>query len=189
MTGKQADPDYQRQVKELQKQIGLQTKTLVKQISAWREFIFLASSYSHPVTRGTKDADIVLSKQHSSEFAFSHNPKTHPNTFVLFAQHSNYSWLTRIGIKCFILDKDGIILVIDNTDSYGIYISGKSVKITVSPSVYEKLRKAKLSCTQVCIGSISHKYNASSDTTNWGINDLHDQYYPIVSSFAEAKNL
>ena len=189
MSKKQVDEDYQRQVKLIQNQVGLKTKVLVKRIAAWREFIYRASSYAHPVTRGLNDADIVLTKQQSSEFAISYNPKTYPETFILFAQHSNYGWLKDIGIKCFILEDDGIIAVVDEMNVYGVYISGKSFKITVAPSVIEKLQKARLACNQVCIGSISHKYNSTKDQVDWFINDISSVYFPVVSSFAEAKNL
>lgn len=186
---KAQDEEFQRQIKEIQQQIGLQTKLIVKQITAWRNFIYWASSYPQSVIRGLNDADIVLNKQQSSEFAFSYNPKVYPETFILLAQQSNYAWLSNIGVKCFILENDGVIVVVSSTDSYGVYISGKSFKITVSPSVYEKLRKAKLNCKQVCIGSISHKYDPSRDKLDWSINKISSTYFPVVSSFAEAKNL
>lgn len=189
MSKKQVDEDYQRYVKELQLQIGFKTKIIVKQLAAWRNFMYWASSYPHPVSRGTNDADIVLNRQQSSEFAISYNPKKYPETLILFAQQSNYDWLNDIGIKCFILDEDGLIAVVSALDAYGVYISGKSFKITVSPSLYEKLQKAKEIGKQVCIGSISHKYNPIKDEVNWSITGLSETYFPIVSNLTEAKNL
>ena len=186
---KQIDEDLTRRLNEMRDQISEKTKELVKKVDAWRYFIHWASSYAEPVVPGIGDADILLNKQQCSEFAFSYNPKIYPETFILFAQPSNYDWLKSIGIKCFILERDGVVVVIDEVDTYGIYIASKSFKITISENMMEKMQQAKQNAKFARIASINYKYNINSDRTDWSIDELAPYAFPIVDNFLASKRL
>lgn len=186
---KQIDEDLTRKLNEMRDQISEKTKELVLRVDAWRYFIHWASSYAEQVIPGVGDADIVLNKQQSSEFAFNYNHNIYPETFFLFAQKPNYEWLKNIGIKCFILEKDGIIVVIDEVESYGIYIASKSFKILVSENMMAKMIKAKANCKSARIASMDYVYKSSGDLLTWNIAELSQMPYPVVPDFLSSKRL
>lgn len=169
---KQADPQLQEKLRQMREKVAETSKIIVKRTEAWRYFINWASSYPAPITPASGDADILLNIQQSSEFAFNHDMENHHETFVLFAQQANYDWLSNIGIKCLILEDDGIIVMLDEVDIYGVYIGSKSFKITVAEHMLSKMQNAKKLCKNAQIACIKHQYDPKLDTVNWSIEEI-----------------
>lgn len=189
MAKKEIDEELAQQLAEIEDNIASESKLLVKRVAAWRYFIHWASSYKNGIEPGKGEADVNLSKQQGSEFAFSYNPKIYPETLILFAQPSLYECLKYIGLKCITIYEDGIVLTISDMEVYDFYIAGMSIKIPSSIALSSKLAQARKYCNQVHIACIDSEYNPSSDKLIWNISELSQATYPIVKDSTEAKLL
>lgn len=189
MASKKMDEEEFLKLKEIEDEIAASCKTAIKAVEAWRYFVLWISSFSNSVQPGKGDANHYLSPQQSSEFAFSYDPTENPDIFVLLAQNKIYECFCDIGIKCAIVEDDGVVIVFRDLDINGFFISGFSLKIQCALALTEKLKKMKKYAKEFQVGRISGAYNPVSDNIGWRITDVHDVNFPVATNLFEAKYL
>lgn len=187
MANKKFDEEEFLKLKEIEEDIASECKQTVKAVAAWRYLVLWLSSFANGVIPGKGDANHYLSAQQSSEFAFSYDPDENPDVFVLLAQNKLYDCLCNIGIKCAIVEEDGVVLVIRDLDINGYFISGFSIKIMCSLALSDKLLKLKRNCTEFQIGLIAGKYNPIVNKISWNVTSILDVNFPVVKDLKESK--
>lgn len=183
------DEAFQLRIHEIEGQIAKDTKGLVKQLAAWKYFLHWASSYSPAPTPGHTNADIHLTVPQSAEFAFNHSTTSNPDSFVLFAQDSNYDWLTHIGVKCIAIEPDGVVVFIGSLDSSDLYVSGLSFKIFASKILMSRLLAAQANSMECYFGKMKSKYNPDKNLIEWELECISDYSVPVVADSMQARQL
>ena len=187
MAKKNYDDEDFLKLKQIEEDIAKSAKLTIKSINAWRYFILWCSSFKDGLIPGKGDANHYLNAQQSAEFAFSYDPDQNSSVFVLLAQNKIYECLCDIGIKCAIVESDGIVLVLKNLDINGLFISGVSIKIQCSIALGEKLNRIKKNCSEFQLGEIVGKYDTTQDSIGWSVKNIFDANFPIVNDLAGAK--
>lgn len=186
---KQIDEDEFLKLKEIEDEIARECKQTVKAVAAWRYLVLWLSSFSNGVLPGKGDANHYLSAQQSSEFAFTYDPEENPDVLVILAQNKIFECFCDIGIKCAIIEPDGIVIVIKDLDINGFFISGFSVKIQCSLALSDKLLRISKHAKEFQIGKIEGKYNSLLDKISWKVTDIFDVNFPIAPDLKAAKFL
>lgn len=183
-----SDDDFLK-LQEIEEEIARECKAHVKAVEAWRSLILWISSFKNGIEPGRGDANHYLSPQQSAEFAFSFDSEANPDVFILLAQNKLYESLCDIGIKCAIIEDDGIVIFVNNLDANGYFISGFSFKIQCSLALSGRLRNIKKHCKFFQLAQIESKYNAETNKTNWHVSDVFPKSYKLVANPLEAKQV
>lgn len=183
------DEELGKKIEELQTVCAFDAKHIAHILDAWRRFLSWASSFDVKATPGQAGADIKLTNEQSSEFAIGYYPNLYPETLVVFAQDSHFKWLENIGLQCFLIEEDGITFFIKTLDKCDCYIAGKSIKITTSVTIKNKLSAATNNCKFVQLARISGKYDNVADSLKWKIIQLGQETYPVIKSTLEIPTL
>lgn len=189
MAKKQVDEEEFLKLKEIEDEIARECKQTVKAVAAWRYLVLWLSSFPNGVLPGKGDANHYLSAQQSSEFAFSFDANENPDVIVLLAQNKIYECLCDIGIKCAIVESDGIVIVIKDLDINGFFISGFSIKIQCSLALSDRLSKIARHAREFQIGKIEGKYNSILDKISWKVTEIYDVNLPLAKDLKGAKYL
>lgn len=169
---------------EAKAEIAQQTKVIVQRLNAWFYFTNWCSSYTEKLKSSDGTADIVLSNQHSSEFAFAYSADE-PEHFVLLAQEFNYRWLSKIDIRAIQIVKDGVVVYVKSLDDAGLYISELSFKICASAHQHSKLLLASNFAKHAQIGNMAHIFNEDTGQLTWKLLHLQMLSIPVISNPTE----
>lgn len=132
--------------------------------------------------KGSLSANLQLSSEKSSTFAFFHKPLSleYRDTFFILLQPPMYEALTKIGINQVILEKDGFTISISEFRKYELLISSFSFKVMVASNLHSDLEKACLTCDKVQFGMI--EYNSNKFESGWALSKTDPFVYPLTSS-------
>lgn len=173
------DDEQLLKIREIEEIVATESKYKVKAINAWRFLILWLSSFKDDLLPGKGDANFYLTKQQSSEFAYSYNPDLYPDIFVLLAQGQMYECLKDIGIHSIKIADDGVIIKISDFDMDGLYIAGLSLKIQVPESLEARLKGLKRYCNFAQLAELTHTYDRHSNKLIWNVKGVNNQTYNI----------
>lgn len=176
------DDEQLQKIREIEEIVALESKYKVKAINAWRFLILWLSSFKDDLLPGKGDADFYLTKQQSSEFAYSYNADLYPDIFVLLAQGQIYDCFINIGINFIKIVDDGVIIKIADFDMDGLYIAGLSLKIQAPESLEQRLKSLKKYCNYSQLAELVPTYNPNSNKLIWNIKQVNNQTYSIDNS-------
>lgn len=182
-----SDPLFALKIQNLQHEIAKNTKFIIDEINAWWGFLNWASKANKPLGVGINGADIILNDDQSAEFAFALYQSEKEDIFLLYAQESNFKWLSGLNIKALILNQNGIMVVVDALNNYNVYISGINFIITVSSSNKARLNRIVETCKIGVLGCIKSNYDTRLKTYNWSVKSVSNKPIPVFGSYSEFK--